>query len=266
MKKYTLLFCFILTFTATWAQSSFETAYEFSGYSYKEPDGDMPIELSGRMQGVSAVFTHRMQENNMFWKADFRYMAGQTDYDGWLMTTPPTKYTYDNIGDYYWETRLHAGTINSLSEQWQLWSSVGLGYRFLKDHMNKSPSGYLRKSQYLYVPAMVELRRISDTWTTSFQAELDIFLSGRQTSYIARSNPAYDRNFSNNQSGGLGVRLSIKLQKELGAMGVFIEPFWRYWEVEESDVALVYNSGTPVYMVEPHNTTNEYGLRMGISF
>lgn len=265
MKKYTFLFCLLFTFTAAWAQNSFETAYEMSGYSYKEPDGDMPIELSGRLQGASLSFKHLMQ-NNMFWKADFRYMGGETDYDGWLMSSPPTKHTYDDIGDYYWEARLHAGTFYSLSEQWEMWASLGLGYRFLKDHMNYSPFGYLRTSQYLYMPATAEIRRHSEVLDVIFNIEFDILLNGLQTSYMADSNPAYDRNFTNNQTSGLGLRLSVKFQKDFGGMGLFVEPFWRYWDIEDSDTALVYYMGSPRYMIEPHNTTNEYGLRAGIAF
>ena len=266
MKKYVLLFCFVLTFTAAWAQNTFEAAYEFSGYAYREPYDEMPIKLAGHMQGGSLAFTHKMQYSDLFWKVDFRYMGGETDYNGWLMTSPPTKYTFDDIGDYYWELRAHVGTTSDLYGPWKVWGSVGLGYRLLKDHMNKSPSGYLRRSQYLYMPAIAEFRRTSEAWTISFIGELDLLLSGLQTSYLADSDPSYDRNFSNNQNDGIGLRLSIKLQKELGSVGVFIEPFWRYWDIEDSDVALVYRGSTPHYMIEPHNTTNEYGLRMGFSF
>ena len=72
MQKYILLICFVCIFTAAWAGNSFEAAYEVSSYTYKEPDGNMPIKLHGMLQGASAVFKHSMEYNNMFWAADFR--------------------------------------------------------------------------------------------------------------------------------------------------------------------------------------------------
>ncbi len=266
MKKYILVFGFLCMMTPLWAQNSFEVAYETSNYTYKEPDGSTPISLSGHMQGVNAIFKHRMQANNYFWGADFRYMGGATDYDGWLMTTPPTKSTTEDVGDYYLEGRLLLGTVHTLSEYSELWASMGLGYRYLKDHMNKSATGYLRQSNYLYMPAIVEYRWSPNSWTLSLTGELDILLAGVQRSRFSDIDPAFS-NTSNTQNKGLGVRFSAKLNKDFGGVGLFIEPFWRYWDIEDSDSDLLYYGGAPYeYMYEPHNTTNEYGLRAGFSF
>ena len=266
MKKYILISCFLFSFFPAWAQNSLEVAYEISNYTYKEPDGGTPISLKGYMQGANAIFKHRFVDNNMFWAADMRYMGGATDYDGWLMSTPPTKHTTDDIGDYYLEGRLLAGSIYTLSEQWELWAFMGLGYRYLKDHMNKSPFGYLRKSHYLYVPAAVEFHWTSGSWAAALNAELDFLLRGVQNSRFADIDPAYS-NPTNDQNRGLGLRLSAKLSKDLGRMSVFIEPFWRYWDIEDSDTTLLYYNGLPYeYVLEPHNTTTEYGLRAGINF
>ena len=132
--------------------------------------------------------------------------------------------------------------------------------------MNKSPNGYLRQSNYFYMPAMVEYRWSSGSWTLSATGELDILLKGVQYSRFSDITPAYN-NLTNVQNKGLGVRLSAKVNKDFGGIGAFVEPFWRFWDIEESDANLLYYNGIPdEYMCEPHNTTNEYGLRVGISF
>ena len=252
MKK---LLCCLLLLTALplFAQSSLEVAYEVSKYNYREPDGNSPISLKGHMQGASLRYEVRT-DASLFYAVDGRWMGGTTDYDGWLMTKPPQKYTFDDIGDYYYEARLHMGRMADLSERARFWWTIGLGYRYLKDHMNKAPAGYLRESNYVYMPVMGGYRYLGGVWELDLRGELDYLLCGWQNSHMKSGKIRHD------QHEGYGFRLSAKLQINLDGhkSGLFVEPFYRFWEIQDSE-----SSGG--YM-EPHNKTEELGLRVGVTF
>ena len=73
----------------------------------------------------------------------------------------------------------------------------------------------------------------------------------------------------NTQDEGYGLRAGLKLEKVFGAVGVFMEPFIRYWRIQDSDVGSKQVSGLPVAVngfYEPKNYTYEYGLKVGVSF
>ena len=253
MKKLLLL---LIVFTAwpLFAQQSLEIAYETSHYTYREPDGNSPISLKGHMQGGSIRYENRLEGSAFYFALDGRWMGGRTDYDGWLMTTPPTPHESEDIGDYYYEGRLHLGRVADLSETSQLWFATGLAYRYLKDHMNKDPYGYLRESNYVYMPITGELRFKGGTWEFDLKGELDYLLAGWQDSHMNSGTLRHE------QHEGYGLRLSAKIQVNLDGKksGVFVEPFYRFWEIQDSESDGGY--------LEPHNTTKEFGIRAGITF
>lgn len=253
MKK---LLLFLLVFTAfpLCAKQSLEVAYETSNYTYREPDGDTPIRLKGRMQGGSIRYENHIEESAIFFALDGRWMGGTTDYDGWLMATPPISHQFEDIGDYYYEGRLHLGRVVDSSESTQVWVGTGLAYRYLKDHLNKDPSGYLRESNYVYMPFTGELRFKGGVWAVDLRGELDYLLFGWQESHMQQGTLRHD------QTEGYGIRLSAKVQVNLDGhkSGIFVEPFYRYWDISDSESRGGY--------LEPHNTTREVGVRVGIAF
>ena len=253
MKKL-LLFLVVFTALPLFAQQSLEVAYEASSYTYREPDGNSPISLKGRMQGGSIRYENRVNGSAFYFALDGRWMGGRTDYDGWLMTNPPTPHESEDIGDYYYEGRLHLGRVMDLSDNSQLWYATGLAYRYLKDHMNKDPHGYLRESNYVYVPFTGELRFKSHALELDLRGELDYLLVGWQNSHMNAGNLRHE------QHAGYGLRLSAKVQVNFNGQktGVFVEPFYRMWDIQESQA----NGG----YIEPHNTTKEFGIRAGITF
>ena len=255
MKKLLLL---LLVFTALplCAQSRLEIAYEISDYAYREPS-EYTMTLKGHMQGGSLRYETRFDASPIYYAVDGRWMGGSTDYDGWLQNgrgeIVAKSQTYD-IGDYYYEGRLHMGRVADLSDKSQLWWAAGFGYRYLKDHMNKDAQyGYLRESNYVYMPFTAEYRYNGGTWELDLKGELDYLLFGWQNSHM-------DIVVRNDQHQGFGVRVSAKIQVNLDGKktGVFVEPFYRRWEIQDSEP----NGG----IYEPHNTTDEFGVRVGMTF
>ena len=46
-----------------------------------------------------------------------------------------------------------------------------------------------------------------------------------------------------------------------------IEPFIRYWDIEQSDIqALFYNGVLDSYWVEPKNSSREVGIKLSVIF
>ena len=253
MKKL-LLFLLIFTALPLFAHQSLEVAYETSSYTYREPDGSSPISLKGRMQGGSIRYENLNEESAFYFALEGRWMGGTTDYEGWLIASPPVPHQSSDIGDYYYEGRLHLGRVANLSETTQVWASAGLAYRYLKDHMNKDPHGYLRESNYVYMPFTGELRFKGAFCELDLRGEFDYLLFGWQNSHMK------ERTLRHDQHSGYGLRLSAKIQFNLDGKktGVFVEPFYRYWDIRDSET----NGG----YLEPHNTTKELGIRAGITF
>lgn len=254
MKKLILLLV-MFTSLPLFAQKTLELAYEASDYTYREPAMKYPISLKGRLQGGSLRYETRMRDSSMFAALEARFMGGSTDYDGYLMDG--TKYYMYDLGDYYYEGRLRIGQVYDFTEEMQLWLGSGIGYRYLKDHADKDPSGYLRESTYIYLPVTASLRYNADWFSVALNGEFDCLIFGHQMSHLPYDYPFDD--IRNDQHKGFGVRAGLKMQVNVSPrVGVFAEPFYRYWQIAESEMTYGF--------VEPYNTTEEYGVRVGLTF
>lgn len=281
LKSYKKLFAvafFILIAAELFAaQNIFEVAYETSAYTYKEPHLDYPISLKGHKQGFSANYKRYGIWESQTLKSNFglleiRYMTGDNDYKGWLgdgnIFTP---FDASNIRDYYFEAQIKVGQLLYQKDNFDLEGSLGFGYRFLKDHLESiGEGGYLRESNYLFLP--VELAagyQMNEYLKITLKTQFDYLLSGEQYSGAVVGD-ASSKSVRNKQEQGYGLRASLKLSAKAGFAQFFIEPFWRYWHIQNSEEEIRYiNIGGTWYVqttCEPFNTTQEYGLKIGIVF
>jgi len=258
---------------------SLSIAAEISSYKYKEPSA-YPISDSGTFAGIWAEYIMRGKPAAAAPEAPFTYflavegnfMTGNVDYDGWLYSNPPpvyTKYEVSGIQDYFAELRLKAGALWRAGTNWEFQPYAGLGARYLVDQMEKkSPYGYHRTDLYIYIPMGIKARAsLPRGWALTFGGELDWFLLGKQKSRMSDIDGADYNDITFDQGSGYGARLSARADKSFKRMGIFIEPFLRYWNIKESEPGALYDGGTFVGLfVEPHNTTTEYGIRAGIFF
>jgi hypothetical protein len=255
-------------------QSIFEIAYEVSSYTYKEPHLSNPISLKGNKQGVSifsksyGLWGNEINSSSF----EFRYMSGKTDYNGWMCSGEIcTPFEYSGIQDYYLEGTAKMGRIFYNQEDLQIEGNLGLGYRYLKDNLQSiGAGGYLRKSRYIYVPFEAIFKyKISESFGITLKTEFDWLLSGEQYSgKIAGYSDSTD--VSHRQEQGYGLRASLKLSSLVHNMEFFVEPFWRYWHIQNSESEYQYvQIGGDWYQqltYEPFNTTQEYGVKIGIGF
>jgi hypothetical protein len=141
-------------------------------------------------------------------------------------------------------------------------------------------SGYDRESRYMYFPIGADFRTsLRGGWGLDLNVEYDKLIWGEQESHfedmqnVDGNNVGWDK-MTNKQHGGYGIRSSLKIDKELTPrMSLFVEPFFRYWHIGDSDIQAITAGGLDVCDDdgcwggrEPENDTKEIGVKMGVGF
>lgn len=225
--------------------------YEISHIKYREPDVHSPDGLvmkeSGIMQGVSGDFAFFPKK--LMLKIDGRFSFGKVDYSSFVSGSFP------NLRDYQAETRFSFGYVYSASERIQLTPFAGVGYRFIFNGLAEAgPGGYDRRDHYLYSPLGIEsVIHLRAGWSLLATGEYDLFWRGWQHSY----DPGTPGLFFD-QSKGWGARASAGVIKNLGPMDFSVGPYFRYWDIGDSNLVNGYH--------EPPNTSKEWGGKVGIRF
>ncbi len=251
---------------------------EFSYFKYEEPDF---MEQTGPLFGVYAEYALRTSENdkvssweeflssyqnNYVFGLEGQFLAGQVDYES------NGTGSIDNINEYIFEIRGLAGYDFPVAEATVLTPYIGIGYRYLDDNMGGKLSttgaaGYDRESHYVYMPFGIKTKTpLEGLWSLGFNVEYDLFLDGTQESHLEDVSSALST-LENDQNDGYGVRGSIQLVHQADAWNLLVEPFIRYWNVDESNIAVINCGGTPCAAgYEPNNESTEYGVKVGTQF
>ncbi len=231
-------------------------------YNYEEPAF---MENEGAKYGLDAHYKYKSPER---WsvKVEGRGAWGTVDY--WSNGTG----TDENIKEGTFELRLTGGYDFVLAPDWTLTPYVGVGYRYLKNAGGGTVTttghlGYDRISQYLYSPIGLEL--VYDTqrqWTIGATIEYDIFYRGWQESRFGTAIPGFG-DTNNTQDGGYGWRGSLPFRKKGDRFDIVIEPYVRWWHIDDSDVQAITAGGFVVdFGLEPANDTFESGLKLDFIF
>lgn len=231
-------------------------------YFYEEPNF---AELEGVYYGVNGTYTHRVDNPMWVWTGEVRAAFGDVDY------ASNGTGSANGIDDFVVEPRGWLGfDVEALGGY--LTPYFGAGYRYLQNDMNgvvttTGARGYERRSQYFYSPAGIEYATgLAQDWRLEMAAEYDIFWTGVQESDLSQAVSAFN-DLQNDQEGGFGVRASVRFVKQSGAFDIVIEPFFRYWKVDESETSTITIQGVAVgYGLEPENQTYEAGGKISIRF
>jgi len=192
-------------------------------------------------------------------RGEARFAFGDGKYEGGIGTTP---LTIDNVGDRAFEVRLLVGP-DFPNETTMFTLFTGLAYRYLHNDTRRGAvdwSAYERESRYLYLPLGAEMTsQLGDGWSWGLSGELDVFLWGNQSSHSTLFWKFMGWDVDDTyQPRGSGMRGSIKLQKKGDKVDLIIEPFIRYWKINESEIT---GGG-----YEPTNSTLEAGVRIMLGF
>lgn len=240
---------------------AYEIGPELYSFEYEEPG---VMKDKGIFYGVTLSATYRdwisdyprqaLTENKMMIRGEGRFAFGQVDYDGAIQdieTGEVYPYKVDNQDDFVLEGRLLLGP-EWLSGHLLSTLYAGIGYRYLNDDSSSDPHGYERESNYYYVPIGYEIDiDLQAGWSWAGRIEYDYFLWGLQRSHLLSI-------VENRQNGGYGYRASIKLQKTSKDVNFVIEPFFRYWDIDDSEFEYTWWGGG----LEPANNTTEYGVQL----
>ena len=246
---------------------SWEIAPEISHYTYREP-GVMKNE--GTFYSIVGSYTQRRPragdpaksdvdtKTSAAWstaKIEARLGFGDVDYDGSYMNGTPLK--TDGNDDFLLDARVMWGI------EWQPGTIfdafyAGVGYRYLSDDSCFQPGGYLRESNYVYIPMGSRADfDLMGGWALGLTGEIDLLLVGYQVSHLDDVDRRYPE-VRNWQWPGCGLRGAVALQHKGRSVHVAVSPFVRYWWVAESHVSEGF--------YEPENNTCEYGLSAAIRF
>lgn len=252
---------------------AFSAGPQVSWFSYEEPG---VMEESGLLYGVSASCSYR--------EADFFHGLDRVSLEA-SISGGSVDYSSTGSGDLsgiderMYEIRLLAAMDLLRSERSGLSWFTGIGYRRLDDSSGGMVStrgycGYDRHSNYWYSPIGLEyVTQSPGGWSITGVFEYDAFLGGTQVSELTDADNAvytYSRDLENSQTGGYGLRAAVVFRQELDFGAMSFGPFFRYWNIDRSDVdTVVVTEGTStssVGFVEPANNSSEYGMAVSVSF
>jgi len=234
------------------------------------------MKLSGTMVGFSAEYLNSggvgriKQSMPIQLRARFNFMFGNLKYDGKLYNfdghgnlVSITPYSYKGDDNYFTDFVFAGGFEAKIKETFSISPYMGLGYRYLEDKGNGSPYSYKREQVYYYLPIGADWTFITAPgWRLAFNTELNVLLRGENTSHGVSGSG----NLNFRQNSGYGLKFATKIEKDFRRVGVFAEPFYRYWDIKKSDVQYVNDRGIRMGFVEPKNNTHEFGARIGVSF
>ncbi|MCX5704408.1 MAG: hypothetical protein NT066_07985 [Candidatus Omnitrophica bacterium] len=264
---------------ATKQKNAWELGTEISHITYKESG----ISEKGLMNGVFGAYTYRgglplfsNELDRYMLRMEGKYSYGKLNYEGpllLLLLDPKIK----NIPDYMLEFRGLLGYDFFISKfkASTFTPYMCFGYRYLNDHVPKrSVYGYERESNYFYSPIGLEVMTdLNHGWSWGANLEYDIFWWGEQVSHLSDISPLFN-NPHNDQKKGYGIRGSIKIAKKCHKLDFIIEPFFRYWHIGDSKAATALGDlilptailGFDTSIVEPKNSSTEFGMKLGVKF
>lgn len=239
---------------------NWEIGPEVSYIRYEEPD---VMKEEGIMYGLGGSYTYH---NNLMLKGEANGGYGEVDYSS------TESGTIDNIPDYKFEVKGLAGYDFPVFDATYFTPFAGVGYRYLNDDSSGMLSstraaGYERESNYFYTPVGFELlTNLNNGWLLGGSVEYDYFWAGKQKSHLGDAVAGLNT-VENDQEDGWGIKGSVKIKKEGESMDFFVEPFVRYWHIDQSnDSNVTYNGVIVGYGYEPQNTSFEAGAKLAVSF
>ena len=239
-------------------RDTWEVGPEISYIQYKEPG----VKDKGMMYGIGGSYAS--YHNDIMLKAEGKFAYGQLDYEGSTWGNNKSV-TVNGIPNYMLEFRGLLG-YDFAAHTIAITPFLGFGYRWLNDNMQeKSPGGYKRESNYFYLPIGLEVvANLGNGWSLGTTGEYDFFLRGEQKSFFSDNNPK-ENNIENKQTKGYGVRGSIPIAKKGEKVDFVIEPYVKYWNIDDSDYQR-YTSSRSKYAYEPKNNSTEIGCKLAITF
>ena len=271
-----------------YSRHNLEVGTEISFYKYKEPG---IMQLKGEQRGFNAEYTFAPEEGefmNFGWMDTYRVeMIYSFDDDTKYEAEVPGIVSETETNDKIFDGRILLGkrVYNEMlfEKPFDFFGYFGFGLRHVKelpkeDRTLGSSSGtpgyfvnYQRNANYWYIPIGAEIyTHPTKDWFISYNYEFDWFLTGRQYSHFddfqKYGYPNNDILIGDQDNGGYGARASVKFIRKGERMNLVLEPFFRYWHIDESNSQNAHSLGSYGSYIEPENKTWQYGVNLAAQF
>lgn len=232
--------------------------FDFSYFGFKQPGASF-TKKKGLMFGVYGDYG--IYRDKFLFRLDGNASFGDLDYGS------ANSGALNGIRHLLFDARLRVG--RPFGNKNTVTPFAGLGYRYLSEETGMEVTsldvfGPDRRSNYLYTPLGLEcMLRLGKKWSVSPSGEYDLFWRGWQfnrANDIDKTLP----NIKNVQHDGYGARGSIRLVRNFGHLDFFIEPYIKYWNIENSETSVIQLNSVPVNVIEPAHNSKEWGARLGI--
>lgn len=244
------------------------------------------------------------------YKFTLDYRTGQAEYSD-VSGSPNEDFTQHIL-----EAKVVAGYDFMLMGSTRLTPFMGLGYRYSNDPsgsvldipengiryipddsvylstFSELRQDYTLESHYFYLPiGFMTHNDILPDLSLGLNLEFDYVFLGIHRSSFSDLGVLYEetggdfrsmklRDTTNRFRGGIGLRGSARVTKKNKMFDWFVEPYIRYWYINQSDkeqFPLKLSDGQDVILfqrdqvtaynhIEPENTTTEYGLQVGLVY
>ncbi|NQW70415.1 MAG: hypothetical protein HQ457_08550 [Betaproteobacteria bacterium] len=241
-------------------QTTNQIGLTVSSYAYEEPS--LNVKMDATNVGIEYLGTYAFK-NNWYILGEFDYNNGPVSYSG--------SGTASGIPQYYFDLKAAVG-YDFAFDGFVISPYIGLGYRFLDQSLGGTTTstgakGYDRQSTYNYIPiGAIHRFAVNDNKAKiETTLEYNYLMSGNQYSGLGSVNP-YIGNQNNAQNSGYGVNLTILYKQDRWGFG----PYYKYWNIQDSQTNtgsfVAGGKGYTYSIMEPANTTNEYGVKLTYSF
>ena len=230
-----------------------DLGFLITGYhKYDEPDfmynksevQDHLLDNFGLMYNAKNSFLFEGYLNQLEFDADFR----RFDINYWSNGTGTAK---DIENDMY-----NLRGLYGIQTSDKLMFKTGLGYRYLIDKKKGGVTttgavGYDRIQEYHYIPFIAEANLPVAGVNGKLKFEYDYIYYGKNQNEFVNS----ASNITLRNDDGYAFKVSYKFPY----LGLNIEPYFEYLNIEKS-------TPNSAGSFEPHNTTNEYGIKISKTF
>lgn len=239
-------------------------AFEVYSHEYEEEVGGTFF-MSNKGPFVSARYAYVWKFDSKFIEVSPSVALGSVDYESAGTGTIDGTFNSTVI------LEVRGGNEFQVAEGVFVIPWVGLGYRNHYDAKggeisSTGAAGYDRVSEYWYLPVGVTMSvPMGGAWMLEPAASYRFFLGGTQTSYISDVSPTCT-DLKNDQNDGYGFEASLGFRTALNGSNLTFGPFFRYWDIDDSDIGYFACGGTLFAGIEPKNTTTEIGVRLRLGF
>ncbi len=243
-----------------------ENQYKLGIDGYQDNYKEHIVGLSehARFGGFTADYIH--SSNGYFTSVQSRMAYGKDNYKS-------VSGIINGIPQYEGELRLITGVSIPIPDIGGVQAIVpyfGIGGRYFYDNSknqitNTGFFGYDRRIMQAYLPIGANWEFTHGGITFWPNMEFDTLIYGRVNSRLRNFDPT-ENNITNTQKKGYGARGELMVGQKRDGYSWQVGPYFRYWDIKDSNLKFDAGGSTPGFLVEPANTRLQTGAAFRVLF